>query len=157
MKSRFEKLEIADPGHLGAVDQVARWSIERPTMKPYTADELSHNPLGVVAFGGAGDLAGHVAITEIDQINGRQFGRIGALAVSEKAQGNGVSKDLIKHLLGLAAEELPDIDGFYAFVNSKSLGSFLSNGAEIVGRRSPLYPTGCNTIVSIDAPAGGQS
>ena len=154
MKYKFEQLSADVPAHCEAASQVAVWSIERPTMKIYTADEIRNHPLGVVAFDGTGDLAGHVAVTRVDEINGGQFGRIGALAVSEKDQGNGVSKDLIKHLLNLTLEELPEVGGLYAFANQKSLSPFLSNGAQIVGVRSPLIPTGCNTIVSIGLPVG---
>lgn len=154
MKYRFEQLDACDPKHLEAVDRVAGWSIDRVTMKLYTPEEIKHHPLGVVAFSAAEDLAGHVAVTEIDKINGGLYGRIGALSVAEDIQGNGVSKDLIKHLLSLAIEELPDINGFYAFANQRSLNSFLSNNARIVGVRDPQFPTGCNTIVAINPNTG---
>ena len=151
MKYEFEQLDKNNEKHVDTLKQVSAWSKDHETMKNYEESELSQHPLSIVAFDNqAKELAGHVAVTEISELNQKKIGRIGALAVAQAIQGNGVGTGLIRHLLKIAEKKLPEIDSYYAFVHPGSLKAFLDNGAQIVGPRVPEVSTGCNIIVSLD-------
>jgi ribosomal protein S18 acetylase RimI-like enzyme len=154
MKHRFEQISIEEPRHTEALDQVADWSAESLSMKFYTVGELEQHLLGVAAFGENENFLGYVAVTEVSSLDHNKSARIGAFTVAESVRGNGVGRDLIKHLLDIVPESLPGIDNFYAFVHNGSLKPFLDNGAVIVGTRTPPAETGCNTIINIDSFKG---
>lgn len=144
--SIFERTDKNPTYQRGALEQVSRWSSKCSSMKFYEVEELERHPLGVLAFNEeVNELLGHAAITEIDG----QRARLGALVVNKLYQGHGVASALIRHILEVAPEALPEMNEFYAFVHPGSLNSFLENGAQILGKREPPAPTGCNTVVSI--------
>lgn len=147
---KFEQIDTGEPRHLEVLGQVADWSAESLSMKLYMLNELCQHPLGVAAFDESEDFHGYVAITEVNNIGQARSARIGAFTVAEAVRGNGVGRGLLSHLLEVAPESLPDINNYYAFVHNGSLKQFLDNGAVIVGSRTPLAKTGCNTIVNID-------
>jgi len=158
MKYRFEQLNLRDNEHYLALKQVEEWSDMCKTMRSYNFTQLVRHSLGLLAFllkdndpRDRGRFAGHVAITEINEIGQRNFAKIGALAVGEEDQGNGLASALIGELVRITPEAVPaDIEGYYAYAHPDSLDSFLANGASVVGTRSTVPPpTGCNIIVAL--------
>ena len=149
MNCNLKQIDIENPIHVEALGRVADWSAECSSMRSYTLEELVRQPLGIAGFDNE-ELLGYVALTEISEISGHRFARIGALTVAHAAQGAGLAGDLIKSLVDSATDIVPALDNFYAFVHGRSLKPFLDNGAVIIGARMPAADTGCNTIVSID-------
>lgn len=159
MKYKFEQLDVVKNEHYLAVDKIQEWSKEWRTMRAYSFSQLLRHPLGLLAFAQeknkfqkeySSRFAGHIAITEIQQIEQRSFAKIGALAVGEDYRGNGLASALVGELIKTSSETLPGIDGYYAYVHPDSLSAFLDNGANVVGARHTIAPpTGCNIIVSI--------
>lgn len=156
MRKKYIEQINEDGSHRGALRQISEWSTQNSNMKFYEVEELERHPLGLLAFETHEDyteqyLLGHVAITEVSEINEQKFARIGALVVNKAYQSNGVATALVGKLLDAAPEALPNIDGYYAFVHPGSLKAFLSNGAEVIGSRDPAVATGCDIIVGIEA------
>lgn len=144
MSYKFEKFNGDIESHMEAAEVISGWSMASETMASYSPDEIKSHPLGILAIGEHGEVQGYLAVTDFYE----KTAKVGALAVCESKQGNGLARQLVEVLSGLIKSEIPEATLAYAYVHDGSKNKFLDSGYEKVGDRQPPAPTGCNTIVA---------
>ena len=149
MGLKFEQFDADNLAHAEAAEEISEWSSVNLSMRFYPAADIAQHPLGILAFlKDGGDLAGYAAMTELSETDGENFGRVGALAVGEAFQGNGVAEKLVAEVAKSIGESGLAVSSLYAYVHGGSLGAFLKNGWKIIGQRDPPASSGCNTVVA---------
>lgn len=152
MKYNFERLNNKDSKHIEAAKLVSSWSHELDSMLAYDLEAIQNHLYAIFAFGETGELLGHIAVVEFDKKPKKA--RIGAFAVAQEHQGNGVGGALINEIIRVFPEQLANVSEVYAFANEQSQANFVARGFIVTGNRLPPAPTGCNTVVSLHLSEG---
>lgn len=146
----FEQYNLNNELHERAAIEASQWSEGIRSMPKFFASDVAKYPLSLFAFRSQTETLGHIAVVRIrKQEDELDEAEVGAMVVDPIYRQQGVGTALIKKLVEIASDALPDVEAFRAYTDYRSSIPFARAGGQFYGYRNPTLKGHGNYITDL--------